>query len=422
MKHDFLNSLFSTLNAGYEYCVLRNWEGLPGECASRDIDILITKRELRRLKADLKSIATTTECGVLYENWDNQFWTVVYADDDGEVFQLDFQYTFAWMGIDLLREEDVLKHRLFNGRVWHTDPLFEFLPKYLYCRILGAAYPDKYAKVRETAWDSSAEELEGLLRQMSLGWGGLDYWDKAGKWTLRLQALLACLAHRPIRASWRLVCFVVIYVWQLFMRRGWMISFSGPDGCGKSTVIDLVVEKLSVNTPHLFHFRPTLLPNLGEVRHKAGIKKEVDRNFQVPHRAKRCGVVSSLIRLVYYLCDYIVGYWVKIMPLRQRKAIVFFDRYFTDIIVDSERSSIFLNYTWLCWLRHLVPSCQRNFFIRVKPETILSRKQELALEDIRVIYERLEYLAARDGRCVWIDNNGTPEEAARQIILALRLL
>ena len=191
MKHDFLNSLFSTLNAGYEYCVLRNWEGLPGECASRDIDILITKRELRRLKADLKSIATTTECGVLYENWDNQFWTVVYADDDGEVFQLDFQYKFAWMGIDLLREEDVLKHRLFNGRVWHTDPLFEFLPKYLYCRILGAAYPDKYAKVRETAWDSSAEELEGLLRQMSLGWGGLDYWDKAGKWTLRLQALLA---------------------------------------------------------------------------------------------------------------------------------------------------------------------------------------------------------------------------------------
>ena len=100
---------------------------------------------------------------------------------------------------------------------------------------------------------------------------------------------------------------------------------------------------------------------------------------------------------------------------------MFFDRYFTDIIVDSERSSIFLNYTWLCWLRHLVPSCQRNFFIRVKPETILSRKQELALEDIRVIYERLEYLAARDGRCVWIDNNGTPEEAARQIILALRL-
>ena len=78
MKRVFLNSLFSTLNDGYQYCVLRNWGGLPDGCESRDIDILIIKRELSRLKGELKTIATTSGCGVLYENWDNQFWTVVY--------------------------------------------------------------------------------------------------------------------------------------------------------------------------------------------------------------------------------------------------------------------------------------------------------------------------------------------------------
>ena len=420
MKNGFLNRLFAYLNGGYAYAVLRNWEGLPEDCSSRDIDIFISKRELARLKPELAKIAAETGCGVLYENWDNQFWTVVYADDEANVFQLDFQYNFAWMGVDLLDEEEVLTHRVFNGKVWHLDTMYAFLPKYLYCRILGGEYPMKYVGVRSAAMAKNGTEIERILKGLSLGKGGSDYWDKTGKWGLRLRAFTAVLLRRPFRALWRMACFICIYIWQLFTRRGWMISFSGPDGCGKSTVIDLVCEKLSVNPPCLYHFRPTLFPNLGEVGHKAGIKKDVDRNFNVPHRAKRCGPISSLIRLAYYMSDYILGYWVKIMPVRQRKHIVFFDRYFTDIIADSERSSIFLPYKFLCWLRHFVPSCQRNFLIRVKPEEIVERKRELELEDIQVIYDRLDYLASRDSHCVWIDNNGSPEDAAREIILALR--
>lgn len=198
--------------------------------------------------------------------------------------------------------------------------------------------------------------------------------------------------------------------------QGMAISFSGPDGCGKTTVIELLRERLAVNPPILFHFRPSLLPNLGEVAHKAGAVKEVDRNFDRPHRGRRKGLISSLIRLAYYSCDYMIGYAVKILPLRQQKHIVFFDRYFTDIIVDGERSSIFLNYRFLARLRHFIPGCQYNFLFRVDPERILNRKQELSGEAIERIYSRLEYLASCDGSYYWIDNNGTPEEAVQQIL------
>lgn len=420
MKSDFLTTLFIHLNEHYRYVVLRNWEGLPGECRSRDIDLLMTRSELRRLRGELAGIASASGCSVLYENWDNQFWTVVYTDEEADVFQLDFQHNFAWMGIDLLREEEVLGHRRFNGRVWHLDPVYTFLPKYLYSRILGASYPEKYRDVREAALSEGREEVERVLKELSLGRGGLSYWDKAGKWGLRMRSHLATLWRRPFRAIWRMQCFLWIYLWQIFTRRGWMISFSGPDGSGKSTVIDIVRERLSVNPPVLLHFRPTLFPNLGELGHKAGLKKEVDRNYQVPHRAKRCGVLSSLVRLGYYMADYCLGYWVKVMPIRQRKSIVFFDRYYTDIVVDSERSSIFLPYGLLCFLRHFVPRCQRYFLFRVEPETILQRKQELTREDIESIYRRLEYFARKERRCTWVDNNGSPEDAAKQIILALR--
>jgi thymidylate kinase len=254
------------------------------------------------------------------------------------------------------------------------------------------------------------------LQQLSCKRGGFDFWEKTGKWKLRLLAFCSAFKVRPGRTLARMYEFLSRYFLDLFRRRGLMISFSGPDGCGKTTVIEMLMARLAVNPPELFHFRPTVLPNLGEAAHKAGVVKEVDRNFDKPHRAKKKGILNSLIRFAYYYTDYVLGYFLKILPLRQRKHIVLFDRYFTDVIVDSERSSIFLNFKFICWMRHFVPMCRYNFIFCVEPETIRSRKQELEVEDMKRIYSRLEYLCARDKRYYKIDNNGTPEDAVRQIL------
>lgn len=414
---NFLIQLFCLLNEKYHYAVLRNFETLPDQYDSRDIDLLIRRRELSNLQKDLQNIADQTHCKQLYTNVDNQFFTIVFIDAAHNIFQLDFQYNFAWMGIDLLDENEVLKKRIFNGKVYHLPPDLTFLPKYIYSRILGAPYPEKYVEIRRAAFEYNSNGLEQFLSRMSLGSGGIDYWDKTGKWTLRCKAFTAALKYKPLRALSRMSEFLLRYTADLFRRRGLMVSFTGPDGSGKTTVIELLRNRLEINRPILYHFRPTLLPNLGEVGAKAGVIKEVDRNFDQPHRAKKKGVVSSLVRLGYYSADYIIGYFLKVMPVRQRKHIVFFDRYFTDIIVDSERSSIFLNCKFIAFLRHFIPACQYNFLFRVDPQRILERKKELSLEDINRIYSRLEYLAVKDPKhYIWIDNNGTPETAVNQIL------
>lgn len=415
----FLTELFALLNAEYPYAVLRNFESLPDRNDSRDVDLLMIRSDLNRLKRHLSRLAEKCSCGILYTNEDNQFFTIVFVDPEYRVFQLDFQHNFAWMGIDLLDERDVLKRRVFNGKVYHLPPDLTFLPKYLYCRILGAPYPEKYSGIRRAALEFNSEGIEQTLTGLTRG-DGLKYWDETGKWRLRARAFLSALTRRPFRAGGRMGEFLLRYGADLFRRRGLMVSFSGPDGCGKTTVIELLRERLEVNTPILFHFRPTLLPNLGEVGAKAGVIPEVDRNFDRPHRAKRKGKINSLIRLAYYSTDYILGYLLKVLPLRQRKQIVFFDRYFTDVIVDGERSSIFLNYKFLALLRHLIPGCRYHFLFRVAPETIRTRKQELSIDDMNRIYTRLEYLAKRDRSYCWIDNNGTPEEAVEQILNILK--
>ena len=419
MKKDFLTDLFALLNNEYLYAVLRNYENLPEGDSGRDIDILILKNELRELKKQLPDFAEEHDCKILYTHNDNQFFTIVLGDDQDEIFQLDFQYNFAWLGIDLLNENEVLCRRVFNGKVYHFNPDLTFLPKYLYSRILGATYPEKYAATRQAALDFDEQYIVNTLKLVSGKSGDFAYWDNVSKHKLRLHCFLAALKRNPLRATGHLASFIFHYIADLFCRRGLMISFSGPDGCGKSTVIDKIIAKLEVNPPKLFHFRPTLLPNLGEAAHSAGLKKEVDRNFDVPHRGKKQGFFSSMIRLCYYSSDYILGYLVKILPLRQKKHIVFFDRYFTDIIADSERSSIFLNYKFIAFLRHFIPRCQYNFIFIVDPETILQRKQELTAEAIGKIYLHLNYLADRDKRYFKIDNNTTPEDAVHAILQTL---
>ncbi|MCQ2379556.1 MAG: hypothetical protein MJ025_01340 [Victivallaceae bacterium] len=412
----FLANLFDVLNREYRYAVLRNFKGLPDDNPSRDIDILLSRGELSRLRGVLPQLMAQDHCRILYTNEDNQFFTVVIIDDDHEAFQLDFQRNFAWMGIDLLDEERVLDQRVFNGRIYHLPPSLTFLPKYLYSRILGAEYPSKYADVRLSAIAEDGEKINAYLNRMSGGRGGLEYWDATGKWTLRCHAFAAALKCDFSRAMRRMGEFLWRYFLDLFRRRGLMVSFSGPDGCGKTTVIELLRQRLAVNTPVLFHFRPSLLPNLGEVAHKARIIDEVDRDFNQPHRGNRTGLVSSLIRLAYYAFDYSFGYLIAVMPLRQRKHIIFFDRYFTDVIVDGERSRIYLKPGFLAFWRFFLPRCEYNFLFRVDSETILKRKTELTKEDIDVIYSRLELLSSKDRRYHWIDNNGTPESAVNQIL------
>lgn len=66
--------------------------------------------------------------------------------------------------------------------------------------------------------------------------------------------------------------------WGNYLRSntGFSVGFTGPDGSGKTTVIDLLLDRLApvFRTAYkYYHFRPALFGNLGEVAHSAGLKK-----------------------------------------------------------------------------------------------------------------------------------------------------
>lgn len=418
---DFQKALFNLLNNEVEYVVLRNYEGLPERNDSRDIDIAIERNDYIRIKSQLISIIEDLGGKIVtLLNSDRLVtWVVGFVNDnhETELIQLDFFFNTSVFGVELLSASELIKNRQFNGKVYFPSIATQFLDKYLYDRAVGATYPEKYRATRMAA--AELPEVKDKIREI-FGCRNVEECDRTPGKRLLLRALRHNLASRPFGLVGGIGRFLQSFTGNYLMARtGFSVGFTGPDGSGKTTVIDRTIERLGAvfATAHAYyHFRPALFGNLGEVAHSAGIKKDVDRNYSDPHRGGKTGLLSSVARLGYYSVDYIVGYFAKVKSQTRITRLVIFDRYFTDIICDSRRSRIYLPPRFLnLWRKLFIPSLDYNILLTASAKTILSRKRELDEVGIRAINDRIDYLASQRGY-LKVLNESTPDAAVTEIL------
>ena len=460
MTSHHISSVFGFLNEKADYAVLRNYQGLPDDNCSRDIDIIITKMCLKSIKQELVEVLCKDGWRIItYLNSDRliTFVCAHHSLEKTELVQWDFFINTSVWGVELMSAEEFVEHRVWNGFLYHVDIVGEFLDKYLYNRAVGASYPAKYEAIRRRILGPLTEDLshtEALSHtensqqiltpaeqssrppktggqydahrrvaeklNVVFGCGDLVVCDGMSGKRLLWNAVKWNLRHRPLGLIGGVCAFLYTFVKNyICSNTGFSIGFTGPDGVGKTTVIDMLIERLGdvFRTAHSYlHFRPMLFGNLGEVAHSAGLKKEVDREYTNPHRGGKVGVVSSLVRLAYYSVDYIVGYWVKVKTQICITRLVIFDRYYTDVICDSRRSRIFLNYKFLYWFgRVFIPRLDYNILLTARTETILSRKRELTEEGIEAINDKIDYLSTKKGYKKVL-NDSTPEVAITEIL------
>ena len=417
---EFLTSFFDFLNQNVEYAVLRNFEGLPHSNSSRDIDIIIENQELDLHKGAIHDLIIESGWQIITYLNNGRLITYVcgiITEHGVELVQLDFFLHTSVHGIVLAEARELLADRVFNGHVYHVSKEYEFLDKYLYNRAVGASFPEKYRAVREEVADS--EIVKGKLKKL-FGSDNLDLIDRMQGKQLLWRALKYNLRTQFGRTVGRVTNSLFLYLFSyLHSNVAPRLGFTGPDGAGKTTVIDLLHQTIAPvfgKATEFYHFRPTLLPNLGEAVKSAGLKKEVDKEYHKPHRGSKKGKLNSFARLCYYTVDYIIGFWIKVKPHGRLTKFITFDRYYTDIIADSRRSSIYLNTKFLYfWGKLLVPTLNYNILLTAEPDIILSRKQELDREGIVNINNKLNYLATKKDYYMVL-NIDTPEEAVQQIL------
>ena len=313
--------------------------------------------------------------------------------------------------------KEFINHRQFNGFLYYVGVECQFLDKYLYNRAVGTNIPKKYQWMRDEAEKSLlvTEKVHSLF-----GCASLKECDVCRRPWLALRAIGSNMIHHPFGLIIDVACFLWTFISNyLRSHTGFSIGFTGPDGSGKTTVIDLMIDNLGdvFRKAHAcFHFRPTLFGNLGEVAHSAGVKKSVDRNYSEPHRGGKTGTLNSLARLLYYSTDYICGYFLRVKTVTRITRLAIFDRYYTDIICDSRRSRIYLPVKFLYWFGRLfIPSLDYNILLTASTDAIMARKQELDREGIESINRKIDYLADKRGYYK-ILNDGTPQETVAKIL------
>jgi len=170
-------------------------------------------------------------------------------------------------------------------------------------------------------------------------------------------------------------------------QRGFLISFSGVDGAGKSTILEatrrLLSEKFRKKTVVIRH-RPSLLPILSSfIYGKQNAEKRAAT--KLPRQGTNKSKLKSLLRFAYYYSDHLFGRAYIFCKYQLRNYVVLYDRYYFDLIIDGKRTNIELDQALPKWLYRFVQKPKLNFFLYAPVETILTRKKELSPEAITTL-------------------------------------
>lgn len=178
-----------------------------------------------------------------------------------------------------------------------------------------------------------------------------------------------------------------------YSNKGFIITFSGVDGAGKSTVIEKIkfrVEKQLRKRVIVLRHRPSLLPILS-VWTKGSARAQQDVLSTLPRTGENKNFLSSILRFAYYFLDYFFGQFLIYTKYVWRGYVVIYDRYYFDFINDGKRSNIILPEFITKSAFKLLIKPKVNFFLYADAEVILTRKKELNKETIDQLTSR--YLA-----------------------------
>jgi len=155
---------------------------------------------------------------------------------------------------------------------------------------------------------------------------------------------------------------------------GLAISFLGPDGSGKSTIIDeLLNHQLPFHRHDYFHLKPIIK------------KKNIGENTVIvdPHKYPVYSTFKSIIKVLYYIGLYNTGWLLNILPLKFKSSLVIFDRYYDDMLVDYKRYRYGGSIAFARAVRLIIPRPELYFILVADPKVIYARKQEVSFEELQ---------------------------------------
>lgn len=388
-----------------EYFILRNDEGLPENNISKDVDLVVNPKQFHNAKQIVLNVYKKYCCDYYYEtSFDTLHCTHGINTKENYGIHIDILMGYRAKGYELFSFEEMYEHTYWKESLCVLEEAYKGFLTFI-TKIFGYRKPhlkDKYQKEIYDGCNKDEKLFKECLKELLGEKKAKDIFEKIQRkqfddiLTDAVKINRIIKRRRKIKAPLKSFKGVVSYwfgkikrILILYRKYKKVIAVIATDGAGKTTLIEEIQKNINyffVNDQidrrcHIIHFRPTVLPNLGELGEKTGIMKQ-DTNWNQPHRNKPAGQISSFFRMAYYTLDYLIGWQTVVRNDVRFDRFTIFDRYGFDFLVDPQRSRIKLPLIIRKLFVSLMPKPNMVFVMLADAETIYQRKQELNQEEI----------------------------------------
>jgi len=383
-KNNFIQSLFKSLSA--EQYVLLKWTGedLSQLAETSDLDILITKAVKEKIAFFLQ------ESTVLSKVEKEEFVGVTHYYlyfKNGDFLQVDLLNKFVRKDLIYLTTSEVFENSITIKGI-KTYPAYLFFEHTLLFNLLnGSGLSEKYFlhfnKLTQQEQFYILDKFNSKYHTCYKNLANTTRFSATHK--IAVTTYLKSLADNSFFNKLKnTLAYVKGICSKISQKRGHIITFSGVDGAGKSTIINdigyLLGGKYRKKIVVLRH-RPSLLPIISAWKYG---KKKAEQ--------------KSLLGQFYIWAKYLV-----------RGYIVVYDRYYFDFIIDGKRSNINMSATLPKFLYAFVAKPDLNFFLYADAATIIKRKQELSSSVITQLTQKYlslfkDFSKNRKGKYIHIEN------------------
>lgn len=386
----FLTTFLDYLNGNFEYCILRNYEKYPQKIGN-DIDILIKSANIDNIINKLKKYFKQN--GLLYKikTKNKTFLSIIcfYESKENtiESVQLDIWTKLLWRGIEWIDVDYVL-----NKKIKYKD----FYVPCNGCEAAITTFKELVANgiVKEKYYESLTNKVnndkDSFVESLYKSFGKYSdkicelicnhNYEELNKQQSKIRTKL--ILRAPIRYIGNSLVKIGKKILNLFVPKGKLVAFIGPDGSGKTTFIDLSekhFEKLYSGVKK-YHIRFGILPELKTGRGISSMKGKVTKASNEKIKRSFISKVASWVVVLYYTLDFFLGR----IPIRYHKTknnLIFFDRYYYDFFVQP--TSRHLIYKFRHILLFFVKKPNLIIHLDASAENVYKRKQELSIEEIK---------------------------------------
>lgn len=386
---ELFNKLIGIINNNnIPYAIVGRTEGYPDSIES-DIDIVIPRNRINDFHKNIWSIEDIdTKIVQMFQHEIVAFYYVVFHfDGNNRLFiQPDVCTDYYRKGRKLLAADYLLEGRRESrqGGFYVLSSEKEFLYYLLKKVDKRNLSVDQFVHLRNTY----LENKDTAISEASLFWKEEKYTRiikesfESNNYQLLvnnlsyLQKGIHCTHKKNINDT---IENFLLKVKRVMSPTGFVLAFMGPDGSGKTTVINKFKEDIEPAFRRIQQFHLFPIP-----------AKESDSPDTNPQGQKPRNWLLSFLKLLYLLFVYVRGHIRYVIPKKIRSTLTIYDRYYDDILVDPKR---YRNGTssWIVRMVGMFIAEPELWIILDCPtDVIQSRKAEVSPEETE--RQRFKYL------------------------------